>query len=139
MYAGISVLIVLVLSIVRKVDSVAGFPAGVEDVVGEVRSTFKCPPRAGYFADVDNDCKVFHVCHPVESSKGQQDIQHFMFFCGNQTVFDQSTLTCAHPEQAVPCSLAAMFFDLNDRIGREEEYFLSDQDAQRADSLRIGF
>ena len=54
-----------------QVYSIAQFSAGVEDVVGEVRSTFSCPPQLGYFADVDNDCKVFHVCHPVELPNGE--------------------------------------------------------------------
>lgn len=76
-------------------------------------------------------------CHFIRA--GKQDIQHFMFFCGNQTIFDQSTLTCSHPEQAVPCNLAPMFFDVNDNIGQENQPFLTEQDAQRADTLRIGF
>ncbi|OQR70744.1 hypothetical protein BIW11_11429 [Tropilaelaps mercedesae] len=227
------------------------FADGVDDVVGEVRTTFQCPERYGYFADVDNDCKVFHICNPIRNSEGEhrislalqsqqhnrssvtlgiqthtckymhpqsaasawtgplfssrelsrgapnvllggcarlgvddrisadplavqfgfiyacghgqeggkgvrhadvgafcmwtsreraiEQVDHYSFFCGNQTVFNQLTLTCAHPEEAVPCPNAPDFFYVNDNIGKEEAAFLTDADVQRGAALYPGY
>lgn len=46
-------------------------PAGAELVLGDyVQTTFSCEDeehqRYGYYADVDNNCQVFHVCNPVQ-------------------------------------------------------------------------
>ena len=38
----------------------------------QLDSTFSCDGRRyGYFADVYNDCQLFHVCMPVVDSEGQ--------------------------------------------------------------------
>lgn len=57
--------------------------------------------------------------------------------CGNQTLFNQLTLTCADPEDAVPCPEAPSFYSINDRInaGDPKLYFLNDDDIQRAAPL----
>ncbi|XP_022655203.1 uncharacterized protein LOC111265182 [Varroa jacobsoni] len=116
------------------------FADAIDEVVGQVRTTFQCPQRYGYFADVDNDCKVYHVCNPVMNAEGGiEEVQHFSFFCGNQTVFNQLTLTCAHPEEAVPCPNAPDFFYVNDNIGKEDAPFLTDDDTQRAAPLYPGY
>lgn len=47
------------------------FADAIDEVVGQVRTTFQCPQRYGYFADVDNDCKVYHVCNPVMNAEGE--------------------------------------------------------------------
>ncbi|GIY01995.1 chitin-binding type-2 domain-containing protein [Caerostris darwini] len=57
---------------------------------------------------------------------------HYSFFCGNQTVFNQLTLTCAFPEDAVPCQNARDFYYVNDNIGIEDALFLRDEDVARA-------
>lgn len=46
-------------------------PDGAELIVGPIKTTFKCPEKYGYWADVDNDCKIFHICHPVDYPDGE--------------------------------------------------------------------
>ncbi|KAL1415117.1 hypothetical protein MTO96_006908 [Rhipicephalus appendiculatus] len=111
-------------------------PDGAELLLGSVKTTFKCPGD-GYYADMDNDCKVFHVCHDVLGPEGAvgHEMQHFSFLCGNQTVFNQLSLTCAYEEDAVPCQNAKDFYYLNANIGDPTAEFLSDNDIQRAAPL----
>lgn len=74
----------------------------------------------GYYADEANNCEIFHVCLPIPDEIGALvETAHFSFFCGNDTVFDQSTLTCNHRGDALPCSEARSFYDLsNSEFGR---------------------
>ncbi|KAK7073962.1 hypothetical protein SK128_013277, partial [Halocaridina rubra] len=92
------------------------FSAGYLDILGaEPNQAFSCEGRAyGYYADVANDCKVFHICLPIADEIGAVlETAQFSFVCGNQTVFSQESLTCAHPEEALPCSEAETLFDLS--------------------------
>lgn len=111
-------------------------PDGAELLVGSLKTTFKCA-EDGYFADVDNDCKIFHVCHNTEEEGTYA--QHFSFLCGNQTIFNQLSFTCAHPEEAVPCESAKNFFYLNENIGDPKVEFLSDNDLEQAAPLIPAF
>ena len=45
------------------------FPDGYLDILGrEASRDFSCEDRQyGYYADVANDCKVFHICVPIEN------------------------------------------------------------------------
>lgn len=116
-------------------------PDGAEILIGSVKTSFACPQGAfGYFADVDNNCNIFHICHPVTDEDGVTETQQFTFLCGNQTVFNQLSFTCAYPEEAVPCGQAPDFFYLNDnvRLGDPKVPFLNDQDIQRAAPLIVG-
>ncbi|KAA0189847.1 Cuticle Protein CPAP1 [Hyalella azteca] len=117
--------VILVLAAI--VCSVAGhgayrFSDGYLDVLGgEPSQSFSCDGRPyGYYADVDNDCEIFHVCWPVEDDAGAiTETAQYSFFCGNQTVFSQDTLSCAHPEDAFPCDQAAGYYDIvNAEFGR---------------------
>ncbi|XP_042242994.1 U-scoloptoxin(01)-Cw1a-like [Homarus americanus] len=83
---------------------------------GNPNTAFSCDNRPyGYYADVANDCRIFHICHPeVDEFTGEvlrQD--HFSFYCGNQTIFSQESLTCAHPEEAFPCDQAESLYDIS--------------------------
>ncbi|CAB4067652.1 unnamed protein product [Lepeophtheirus salmonis] len=71
-----------------------------------IQTTFTCDGQPyGYYADVDNNCQVFHICLPIEDDVGQIiETAQYSFICGNATVFDQNTLTCNFPEYAIPCS-----------------------------------
>ncbi|XP_064086162.1 U-scoloptoxin(01)-Er1a-like [Macrobrachium nipponense] len=87
----------------------------LEILGGEPNQVFDCAGRSyGYYADVANDCRIFHVCVPVSNEEGEVvDMAQFSFFCGNQTVFSQESLTCAHPEEALPCTEAEGLFDVS--------------------------
>ncbi|CAN7939773.1 unnamed protein product, partial [Ixodes hexagonus] len=100
-------------------------------------TSFRCHSD-GYYADVDNSCQIFHVCHQVSKPDGSSEMQQFSFLCGNQTVFNQMSLTCAFPEDAVPCQSSADFFYLNGYLGVQNAPFLSDDDVQRGDTYKAG-
>ncbi|XP_042897496.1 uncharacterized protein [Parasteatoda tepidariorum] len=111
-------------------------PDGADILVGAIKTSFSCF-NDGYYADVDNNCQIFHVCHSTPNEDGSQNTQQWSFLCGNQTLFNQLTLTCADPEDAVPCPEAPSFYNINDRInaGDPQLYFLNDDDIQRAEPL----
>ncbi|CAG0924070.1 unnamed protein product [Notodromas monacha] len=97
-------------------------PAEVETILrSPVVTSFDCTNRIyGYYADVDNNCEIFHVCHPIADDVGNlAEMAQFSFVCPNQTVFSQETLTCAHPDDAFPCDQAPTLFDVvNAEFGR---------------------
>ncbi|XP_042882420.1 uncharacterized protein LOC122259606 isoform X2 [Penaeus japonicus] len=104
----------LALAGVAAANSAFRFSDGYLDVLGaEPVQAFDCAGRSyGYYADVSSDCRVFHVCLPVSDDLGDLvETAHFSFFCGNQTVFSQESLTCAHPQEAFPCDQAETLFD----------------------------
>ncbi|KFM82445.1 hypothetical protein X975_10986, partial [Stegodyphus mimosarum] len=111
-------------------------PDGADLLVGPIKTTFFCF-NDGYYADIDNNCQIFHVCHSVETEDGSKETQQWSFICGNQTVFNQLTLSCADPEEAVPCPEAGSFYSINDRINAEdpELYFLTEEDIVKAEAL----
>lgn len=53
--------------------------------------------------------------------------------CGNMTMFDQLTLTCTYPDDAVPCASAPDFYAVNDNIGNEDALFLTDEEMGKAE------
>ena len=89
-------------------------PDGFIDILGgDPQQAFTCDGRAyGYYADAANGCQIFHVCEPVVDETGATvSMAQYSFICGNQTVFGQDTLTCAHAEEAFPCSEAESLYD----------------------------
>lgn len=83
-------------------------PGGAEFIVGNnIRTSFSCDGLGyGYYADTENECKLFHICQSFKMSDGSIYNNHWSFMCGNQTVFNQVSLSCSHPEDAVPCENA---------------------------------
>ncbi|XP_045598487.2 U-scoloptoxin(01)-Cw1a-like [Procambarus clarkii] len=92
-------------------------PDGFLEILGgDPKQVFSCENRPyGYYADVANDCRIFHICHPEldELTGGILRQDHFSFICGNQTVFSQESLTCAHLEEASPCDQAESLYDIS--------------------------
>ena len=89
------------------------FPADAETLLkSQLKTSFSCDGKAyGYYADVDNNCQVFHICLPIEDDAGAViETAHWSFICGNQTIFDQATLTCNHEADALPCSDAPSLY-----------------------------
>ncbi|EEC07400.1 U-scoloptoxin(01)-Cw1a [Ixodes scapularis] len=120
------------LALPRAKRAAYELPDGAELIVGSIKTSFTCPAKIGYFADVDNNCQIFHVCNVVPKDDGSAEVQQYSFFCGNQTVFNQFSLTCAFPEDAVACRSSPDFFYLNDRIGQEKVNLHDESDVQRA-------
>ncbi|MCL4142412.1 UNVERIFIED_CONTAM: hypothetical protein GTU68_025429 [Idotea baltica] len=74
--------------------------------------TFSCQNLTyGYYADVDSDCQIFHICLPVNNDEGNiVDTIQFSYVCPNQTLFSQDTLTCTHRDDAFPCDQASTLY-----------------------------
>ena len=105
-------------------------------LAGPIKETFSCEGlRFGYYADVDNECKIFHICYPRQLADGSAIMDHYSFICGNQTVFNQFSQTCSHPDEAVPCEQSRDFYYLNERYGVEDENFHRDEDVNAYNSI----
>jgi len=99
------------------------FPDAVDEILSApVAEEFSCEARPyGYYADVANNCEVFHICLPYEDAGGNViDYAQWSFVCGNQTIFDQQTLTCNYPTDAFPCEEAETLFGAVE-FGRVED------------------
>ncbi|XP_068242617.1 U-scoloptoxin(01)-Cw1a-like [Palaemon carinicauda] len=110
--------VAFLLSLVAAVAarSAYQFSNGYLEVLGgEPNQSFNCEGRPyGYYADVANDCKIFHICLPIPNDAGDVvETAQFSFFCGNQTVFSQESLACSHPQEALPCSESEALFDIS--------------------------
>ena len=114
--AALAVLAPLISSAPQQSPATAlafSFPADAETLLKTpLKSSFSCEGKAyGYYADVDNNCQVFHICLPIEDDAGAVlETAHWSFICGNQTVFDQATLTCNHEADAFPCAEAPTLY-----------------------------
>lgn len=73
------------------------------------------------------------MCHELPNYMGVPRFQLYSFMCGNMTMFDQLTLTCTYPDDAVPCSNAPDFYTVNDNIGQKDALFLTEDDMGRAE------
>ncbi|RWS05136.1 uncharacterized protein B4U79_08372, partial [Dinothrombium tinctorium] len=99
-----------------------GLPVNVEKMIGRLDTSFTCKGKAyGYYADVRNGCKIYHVCkeqkHPFEKS-----YLHFSFLCNPGTIFDQKFLTCVKPnEAAIACRDSEIYFPKTSAIFAEKD------------------
>ncbi|XP_071552698.1 U-scoloptoxin(01)-Cw1a-like [Panulirus ornatus] len=118
----------LCLAAVASARMAYQFSDGYLSILGaEPLPNFDCGGRAyGYYADVPTNCQVFHVCLPIADDLGEIiETAQFSFVCGNQTVFSQESLSCAHPEESFPCDQAETLYDIsNADFGRIPEEIL---------------
>ncbi|XP_037791622.1 extensin-like, partial [Penaeus monodon] len=92
-------------------DSVPGEPGDDYPIFGWPipQTAFTCVGKvAGFYADVETRCQVFHVCN-IDGSG-------IKFLCPNGTIFNQEHFTCEWWNQ-VSCGDAESFFNLNNEIG----------------------
>ena len=107
-------------------------PDGIEFILNAPLVTkFRCE-AAGYYADIDNNCQLFHVCDVSTNPRGVSEIRQYTFACGNQTIFNQLTMTCSTPEESIPCDLAPQFYSFNTKIGLEKTPFHTDEELANA-------
>ena len=67
-----------------------GLPDNSTLIRPNIVDTFSCENKAyGYYADIDNECQLFHICHPVELADGTSTTFKFSFICPEQTIFNQ--------------------------------------------------
>ena len=84
-------------------------------------------------------CEIFHICHITERADGSgADLRQYSFMCGNQTIFNQFSMTCATREEALPCEYAPEFFNLNSRVaeGKPDVFLHTDDDVLRLASYK---
>ena len=123
-------------SLVRNRRQAASYllPDGAELILSKpIDNSFVCSDE-GIYADVNNNCEIFHICHITEHPDGSgADLRQYSFVCGNQTIFSQFSLTCATPQEALPCEYAPEFYDLNKRVqeGRADVHLHTDADVER--------
>ncbi|XP_074597547.1 uncharacterized protein LOC141852438 [Brevipalpus obovatus] len=114
---------------IRQASAELLLPDGVEFLLAApLANTFRCE-AAGYYADIDNNCQIFHICDVQLNSQGVTEVRQYSFACGNQTIFNQLTMTCASPEESIPCELAPNFYPLNQRIGQDRVLFHTEEEA----------
>ncbi|XP_066596442.1 uncharacterized protein [Prorops nasuta] len=94
-------------------------PDNATSIRENIVDTFSCANRIyGYYADVENECQVFHVCMP--QTRGAL---RWSFICPMETVFNQATFVCTRTEDSIPCEEAENYYFLNEDIGKEEENY----------------
>ncbi|KAL0133914.1 hypothetical protein PUN28_001096 [Cardiocondyla obscurior] len=101
-----------------------------EDIV----DTFSCQDRIyGYYADMENECQIFHVCMP--QTRGST---RWSFICPAETVFNQATFVCTQTESSIPCEESEKYYSLNEDIGKEvEEEEEADQNRGKKNATKI--
>ncbi|CAN7982514.1 unnamed protein product [Ixodes hexagonus] len=80
-------------------------------------SNFSCDGRMyGYYADVELQCRYFHVCTVKAGVDGKRVYEKHSFVCPDEdSYFDQLEYECVWHGNASPCSEAAMHYDGNRR------------------------
>ncbi|CAG7629843.1 unnamed protein product [Allacma fusca] len=95
-----------------------GLPSNSTSLRANIVDTFSCQGKTyGYYADVDNDCQIFHICLPATFPDGTEKMFKWSFICPEETIFNQESFTCARADDAVPCAMAPQFYNLNDNFG----------------------
>ncbi|KAH0547458.1 uncharacterized protein LOC123268416 [Cotesia glomerata] len=91
-------------------------PSNASLIRENIVDTFSCENRIyGYYADIDNECQVFHVCMP--QNRGSR---RWSFICPSETVFNQATFVCTRINESIPCEESEQYYVLNEEIGKEE-------------------
>ncbi|GJQ76251.1 hypothetical protein Trydic_g1986 [Trypoxylus dichotomus] len=111
-------------------------PSNATSIRTEISDSFSCDGREyGYYADVENDCQLFHVCLPVTHSNGRQQTFRWSFICPDDTVFNQEIFTCTRSDESINCADSPRFYSLNRSFGEVEEHeeILEESSPQQVD------
>ena len=72
------------------IEEQMGLPSNASAIRPNIVDTFQCDNRIyGYYADVDNDCQVFHICYPVVLADDTAQMFKWSFICPEETIFNQ--------------------------------------------------
>ena len=96
-------------------NSIRGEPGKDYPILADIPITrFKCSDHEspGYYADVETQCQVFHIC--------QADGRHNSFLCPNGTIFSQRHFVCVWWYE-FDCMDSAAYFGLNAELYKEVE------------------
>ncbi|CAH1997770.1 unnamed protein product [Acanthoscelides obtectus] len=106
-------------------------PSNATAIRNDITDSFQCEGRDyGYYADVDNDCQLFHVCLPVTYADGRNQTFRWSFICPEETVFNQEMFTCTRADEAIDCQESPRFYELNRKFGSQEEDVGEQQEQQ---------
>uniref|UniRef100_A0A1B0D292 Chitin-binding type-2 domain-containing protein n=1 Tax=Phlebotomus papatasi TaxID=29031 RepID=A0A1B0D292_PHLPP len=69
-------------------------PSNATSIRADISEGFSCENRDyGYYADVANECQIFHVCLPVMFNQRKSRTYQWSFICPEETVFSQDCFT----------------------------------------------
>merc|ERR1719510_1758773 len=102
-------------------ETIPGVPGDDYPIFAEVPDTsFVCDGlvEGGYYADVEAECQVFHIC----GNDGNGGLTKYSFLCPNGTIFQQQYFVCDWWFN-VDCSLAEDLYSLNDIVADEQNSY----------------
>ncbi|KAK0166201.1 hypothetical protein PV328_004642 [Microctonus aethiopoides] len=92
-------------------------PNNATAIRDNIIDNFSCENRIyGYYADIDNECQIFHVCLPQNRGSIR-----WSFICPAETVFNQETFVCTRTNNSIPCEESEKYYILNEEFGKEDE------------------
>lgn len=75
---------------VSRIPATMSLPSNATAIRADITDTFSCDGKIyGYYADVDNDCQIFHICLPVTYADGKENMFRWSFVCPDETIFSQ--------------------------------------------------
>lgn len=95
-------------------------PSNATSIRAEITDNFSCENRGyGYYADVENECQIFHVCLPVMYPEERKERTfRWSFICPEETVFSQVVFTCVRMEDMPnECKDSEQYYELNKNFG----------------------
>ncbi|XP_026848856.1 titin homolog [Drosophila persimilis] len=94
-------------------------PSNATSIRADITDNFSCANKTyGYYADVENDCQIFHVCLPVTYADGRENTFRWSFICPEDTIFSQESFTCMRREDmTIECEDSARYYELNGNFG----------------------
>ncbi|XP_054735865.1 cytadherence high molecular weight protein 1-like [Anastrepha obliqua] len=106
-----------------EMPSTLTLPSNATSIRTDITDNFSCDDKVyGYYADVENDCQIFHVCLPVTYADGKENTFRWSFICPEETVFSQDSFTCMRREDmAITCEDSVNYYELNRNFGNTEE------------------
>lgn len=104
----------------EQASTVASTPTDLPDISAYTNTSFTCYGRSlGYYADVVQNCKVYHFCLLGEYN-GEPIYQRVSYLCMNEKVFDQQALDCVkESELKAPCKDSAQHYDISNKALRQ--------------------
>ncbi|GIY98605.1 chitin-binding type-2 domain-containing protein [Caerostris extrusa] len=83
------------------------YPTYSELEFPQTRFSCKNKVHGGYYADIETDCQMYHVCHRSKDGK----MKDTKFLCGNGTVFDQRHLVCQDYRKVQRCDESRKYYN----------------------------
>jgi len=111
--ANSELLRVQAISALEVIPILERLPANATRLRPSIDDSFSCEGKKNrYYADVANECQVFHRCVPLkEVFAADEDVAlvpdityHYSFICNEFTLFDQANQVCAWAKEALPCA-----------------------------------